>query len=369
MNRVKVSLSGFGFMGRFHTIAYRNMPLCYDKFPYIVELYKLQTSKDLNREHTGYLKHVKNLEDLSDTDILDICTPNYMHNEQISKAASHGIKNIYCEKPLYGSYDVETALTGLAESQGITTQVAFMMRFLPAVLRAKRIIDEGLIGKVINFNCRMNHESYINPNRAISWRLEKDKSFGGALVDLGVHVMDLIHFLLGGVSEVRGFTKTVYNERPSDKGLSSVNVDDFAHLELMLKSGAFGTLEVSKVAAGKHDDTGIEIFGTQGSIKVHVDNPDWPDVYLVKDSTLSNGGSLKFKDVEEDINTIYPTHKFSMSWMMNCHMASLYSFIMKTQGDKLKYINLPTFEDSSKACRVLEAAYKSSVAGGTSVSI
>lgn len=363
MNKLKISLSGFGFIGRYHTIAYRAMPLCYDNFPCDIELYKLLTSKNKTPGETGYNEHVGNMKDLYDTDILDICTPNFMHGNQIREAANLGIKHIYCEKPLYGQSCEEDELSKIVRDKGITNQIAFMMRFLPAVVRAKRILEDGLIGEVINFSCRMDHQSYINPDRPMSWRLEKDKSFGGALVDLGVHMIDLVHFLLGNVMEVRGYTNTVYKTRPSKDGVSNVTVDDFAHLDLTLGSGSWGTLEVSKVAAGKDEHTFIEIYGTKGSIRVDVTKPDWPDVYLVKTNTWQQGG-FKFDDAEEDLRTIWPSYKFNLGWMMNAHMASLYSFILYTMGKKLGYISLPSFEDSLKACKVLEAAYRSSERGG-----
>lgn len=359
MDKIKISLSGFGFIGRYHTIAYRSMPLCYDSFPISIELYKLLTSKNLVPGQTGYKEHVGSIKELCDTDILDICTPNFMHNIQIHEAVLLGIKHIYCEKPLYGQSIEEEKLWGIVQDKGITNQIAFNMRFLPAVLRAKKMLEDDLIGNVINFSCHMDHQSYINPDRPMTWRLEKDKSFGGALVDLGVHMIDLVHFLFGNIIEVRGYTNTVFKTRPSREGISSVTVDDFAHLDLILDNGSYGSLEVSKVAAGRDENTFIEICGTKGSIRIDVKKPDWPDVYLVKTGTWQQGG-FRYDDVENDVKTIWPSNKFSLGWMMNSHMASLYGFIMNTTGKKLKYIAVPSFKDSLKACRVVEAAYISS---------
>jgi len=230
------------------------MPLCYDDFPFYIVFDKLITSRELNTEYTGYKTHVKSPEGLS-TDILDICTPNFLHREEIEKAIGCGIKNIYCEKPLTGVYDEEKRLVELAGANEVNNRIGLVFRYLPAVVRTKRMIRDGLIGEIINFNCHMYHQSYLNPNRPMSWRLQKEKSRGGALVDLGIHLIDMVQYVLGPIKQVRGLTKTMIKERPSDAGIAPVDVDDFAHLDLMLEKGACGVMEVSRLAAGKGEDT------------------------------------------------------------------------------------------------------------------
>lgn len=369
MNRINVSLSGFGMIGKYHTIAYRSLPLCYNDFPYDIRLYKLLTSKSIDKYRTGYEIHTQSMDDLYDTDILDICSPNFVHADQIKKAIGMGIKNIYCEKPLTGICEEEKSLVKLAEENKVANQVALMMRFYPAVPRAKRMIEDGIIGNIINFNCHMYHQSYLDPNRPMSWRLSKEKSSGGALVDLGIHMIDLVRFLLGDIAETRAVTTTVIKKRPSGGDYAEVDVDDFAHLDLILKCGATGTLEVSRMAAGYGDDTAFQIFGTQGSIMIDIKNPDWPQVYLLKDNAWIKGDFKKYPEVEADIDLLLPPSKFSLGWMMNAHMASIYSLILGICGQKLKYIALPKFVDSYLSSMVIKAAYESAQNGGKTVKV
>lgn len=344
-------------MGRLHTIAYRSMPLCYENFNYNIVLYKLLTGKN-TINNTGYEETICSLDDFAGTDILDICTPNFIHSEQVKAAVNIGIRNIYCEKPLTGFLKQEEELAKLAEDNNINTQMGFVLRFLPSVIRAKKLIEEGEIGDIISFNSHMYHSGYLNPQRPISWRLEKDKSGGGAFVDLGIHLIDLIHYILGYITDIRGYIKTFINERPFENMLKKVDVDDFAHMDLVVKDTIPGTLEVSRVAAGKGEDTCIEIFGTKGSIRIEPSKPDFPAVYLLKDNNWREGNYKLFEDVEKDISVLCPSSKYSLGWMINCHMASLYSFILKTNGVRFNYIDTPTFETSVNAVRIIEQGYK-----------
>lgn len=355
MRKVEISTVGFGYMGKIHTIAYRSMPICYKNFEYDIVLKRLITSQKLS--NTIYEDTAEDIESIGDTYIADICTPNFMHSTQIKKLINMGVKNIYCEKPLAGDYEEEEKLVSITEKNGVKNQIGFVYRFLPAVIRGKKIIEEGIIGDVIRFNCHMYHQSYLNPMKPISWRLKKNQSGGGALVDLGIHMIDLIHYILGPITNVNGYTKTYINKRPYGNCMEDVDVDDFAHLDLTVNGCINGTLEVSRVAAGKGEDTLIEIFGTKGSVRIQTSQPEIPSVYILKNNTWIDGQQFTFKEVEEDINTIWPSSKLSLGWMVNCHMASLYSFIASTFGKKFNYIQLPTFNSSKEAMKIIKSVY------------
>lgn len=361
MKKVNISTIGFGYMGKLHTIAYRSMPVCYSNFEYDIVLKNLVTSQKLNKNSMVYERIAEDIEEICDTDIADICTPNFVHFQQIEKLISMGIKNIYCEKPLVGIYEEEKKLVNSAEAHNIKNQVGFVLRYLPAVIRSKKIIEEGIIGEVINFNCHMYHQSYLNPLRPVSWRLKKAESGGGALVDLGIHMIDLVRYILGPVTNIKGYTKTYINKRPLDGSMAEVDVDDFAHLDLTVNGFINGALEVSRVAAGKGEDTLFEIYGTKGSVRISTSQPEIPSVYILKNSTWVNGLEFSFKDAEDDINALWPSGKFSLGWMVNSHMASLSSFIQSVFNKKFNYIKLPSFNDSAEAVKIIKSVYENHV--------
>lgn len=358
MKNVKVSTLGFGYMGKLHTISYKSMPYCYDNFQYNIELDKLLTTRNISTMSTGYNSHVNNVSDLKNADVIDICTPNFMHKDQINEAILYGIKNIYCEKPLTGIYDEERELVKIAKDKNINNQIGLVLRFLPAVIRAKKIIEEGIIGDVINFNGHIYHQSYLNPDRPISWRLEKSKSGGGALIDLGIHIIDLIQYILGPITQTKGYTKTFINSRPSGNGMKNVDVDDFAHLNVVVNKKIEGCIEVSRVFAGGGEDTNIVIYGTKGSININTKSPESCSIYLLSENAWLSSENYKFKDSEEDINFLWPLSKFSLGSMVNSHMASLFCFISRINGKTFNFIEPPTFESSANALKVINDCYK-----------
>lgn len=359
MKNVKVSTLGFGFMGKLHTISYKSMPYCYDNFQYNIKLDKLLTTKDINTISTGYNSHVNSILDLKDVDIIDICTPNFMHKDQINEAILSGIKNIYCEKPITGIYDEEKEIVKMAKDKSINNQVGLVLRFLPVVIRTKKIIEEGVIGDIINFNAHIYHESYLNSDRPISWRLEKSKSGGGALIDLGIHIIDLIQYILGPITQTEGYTKTFINKRPSENGIKNVDVDDFAHLDVVVNKKTQGCIEVSRVFASGGEDTSIVIYGTKGSINLNTKNPESCFLYILSKNAWLSTENYKFKDSEDDIKFFWPIGKFSLGTMVNSHMASLFCFISRINGKTFNFIEPPTFESSASALKVIDDCYNS----------
>ncbi len=358
--KINYSLCGLGFIGKIHTIALKALPFCIDNVPFNINFYKLLSSRDFCSEDIGFQHVVKSMENIKDTDVVDICTPNFMHKEMIEKAIELGIKNIYCEKPLTGTCKDEVYLCKKAEEASINSQVAFMMRFVPAVVKAKAMIEEGVIGEIINFKCHMYHQSYLDVNKDMKWKRTKEKSAGGALVDLGVHLIDLVYYLLGEYDEISAINKTIIRERPTKEGMKKVEVDDFSHLEIHMKNGCSGSLEVSRVAAGKGEETEIEIFGTKGSLMINMNNPDYPLAYDFE-KNLWYHGSLPIKgEVMEELNQVYPSSKYSLGFMVNAHMASLYSFLLKIGGREFKYLKPAEFKDAVYATSIIEAAYRSS---------
>jgi predicted dehydrogenase len=363
LKTITVSTLGYGYIGKIHTIAYRSLPLCYIDFPYDLVLKNIVTRQKLDAKSNFYENIVNSINDMKKTDLADICTPNFVHREEIEKLIGTGINNIYCEKPLTGFYEDEKKITVLAQKQNIYNQVALVYRFLPAVIRGKKIIEEGVLGDIINFNSHLYHASYLDEMRPISWRLENAKSGGGALVDLGIHAIDTLRYVLGEVVSVMGYTKTVVKKRPCGGTMQDVDVDDFAHLDLTLKNNIFGSLEVSRVAAGATGELVLEIYGTKGSVFINSAQPDYPAVYSFSRKKWLSDEVFAFSDAEEDIRFLWPTDKFTMGSMTNMHMASIYSLLSIMQGKHFKFIQVPTFVDSMKAMKIIDNVYKNKVSG------
>ena len=194
----------------------------------------------------------------------------------------------------------------------------------------------------------------------MSWRLEKEKAGGGALFDLGSHIIDLINWLLGDYKSVFATTETFIKKRPEKKGskeLKKVEIDDLALLQVRMKSGALGTLEFSRLATGTNDEFRIEIHGDKGAIYFNSIEPNWVTVYDVREEGEPVGGKRGFKKIETVQRypepAKFPGPKFAIGWL-RYHIASQYDFITNIANGKEAS---SSFKDGYKVQELMEAAY------------
>lgn len=355
--RINYGLSGFGGISKIHLMGIRNIKLA-ESIDFDVDLVGLSTTSLSHKQaglDLGFKNVVDNFESLLKLNInlVDICTPNFLHKDQIIRSAQAG-KHIYCEKPLGMNSKETDEIVKEVSKFGVKNQVAFMMRFIPAVAYAHSILQQNLLGLVYAFRGEFFHSSYLNKSKTMSWRLEKSKSGGGALFDLGSHMIDLVRFLLGDFESIKAQTKTIINERTDGKEIKKVDVDDWALLLANLKSGATGTIESSRVAAGK-EGTRLEIYAEKGSIFINTNNPYMPDIFDVNSKRIYfNDKILSKNEFYRNVMDVYPSSKLSQGFMIDAHMTSLIFFFKSISGEKMQ--GLPTFEDGHKTQVILDEA-------------
>ena len=148
-----------------------------------------------------------------DIQVIHCCTPNDAHHALLRDALKAG-KHVYCDKPLTRTLAEAEEIAALARTTDKVHRMTFNYRFVPAMLRAKELVDDGFLGQVYQFRAAYLHAGYVDPNRPLSWRLQMARSGGGAIMDLGAHVFDLMRFLLGEFAEVQARLETFIPERP-----------------------------------------------------------------------------------------------------------------------------------------------------------
>lgn len=362
-----IGLVGYGGIGKFHTANWRNLNLYYPGLPVTIRLKgaaaRSQISADLSIEEGGYQYSTTDYRELladQDIDLIDICTPNDTHYEIFNAALEAG-KHIYLEKPLALTLDQARDMAQKAQNYQPVVQIAFNYRFVPAVMKAKSMIEDGFLGEVINFRAQYFHTGYLNPDRPMSWRLSKERAGGGALVDLGSHVIDLMYYLIGPFDKLVSQTRTFVKQRPDKTGskiLVPVEVDDHAQLLLSLEGGGVGIVEVSRVAHGTTDDLNFEIFGTRGALKFDVMNPNWLYVYDARDQKKPLGGNHGFKQIQT--MHAYPGNKIpgerSLVNALGMHANSQYQVVRAALG--LQSAS-PSVAEGLAVQEVLDASYRS----------
>ncbi len=310
MRTINVGLIGAGFMGKAHSLAYATMPMFFWPPPALPGRKILaDVGEDLAAEGAsrfGYDESTadwRRVVDHPDVDLVDIATPNNMHAE-IAEAAFAAGKHVISEKPLARTADEARRMYEAAERAGVVHMVAFNYRRTPAVALAKRYIDEGAIGRVLNFRGTYLQDWSAAPDSPLSWRFQHDIAGSGAIGDIGTHVMDIARYLVGEVSAVNSMLATWVPDRPKDSGVvdalgtgskdssaprGPVDVDDEMVTMLRFSSGAIGSLEATRNAWGHHNFLTFEIHGTEGSIQFNYERRDELQVCFASDSEDRRG--------------------------------------------------------------------------------
>jgi predicted dehydrogenase len=362
---LRVGIIGFGYIGKVHAHCYQSIPHCFSN-PKVEAQITAVLRSGLGRD-ANLLKSLGSpLETTSmeaflaqNLDLVDICTPNGLHQVQIRSALEKKL-DIYCEKPL--GLNLEQARNSENESinAGVLNHAAFTMRYIPAVQQAKSILSAGGLGEIFNFRIHYYHNSYMDPNRPMSWRLTKATSGGGSLNDLGIHMIDMVRHLLGEVDWVKCSTKTFITQRPVTAGstkMATVDVDDWALCIMGLRNHAVGSIEVTRMSGGMGDSCRIEIFGSQGNLEVDYSEPANVKYYDQRRKQYQLGSQdFPIPSGERPISELLPQHKFSLGWFMDEHFASIYDFLLDIRERKESFVN---FETAVKAQEILEASYLS----------
>ncbi|MGD2049945.1 MAG: Gfo/Idh/MocA family oxidoreductase, partial [Chloroflexota bacterium] len=165
------------------------------------------------------------------------------------------------------------------------------------VRQIRNLIDSGALGQIYHWRAVYLQE-WIMPhyNEKKIWRLDKDVAGSGALGDLGAHIIDLAHYLVGDVKSISALTKTFIEERelPDGSGMGKVDVDDAFVAALEFQNGALGTLEATRFAGGRKNYNCFEINAEQGSIRFNLERMNELEVYWVGEKPKETEG---FHDV------------------------------------------------------------------------
>jgi len=365
MKQFGVGMVGYGFIGKMHTFAYKSIPVYYDPPPANIRLIGVCTSRaetaQRAAEHGGYefgTTDYHKLLERDDIHIINCCTPNNLHKDLLIDAIKAG-KNVYCDKPLTTDMKSAHEIMDVVSSSRVINQMTFQYRFVPAMIRARQLIQEGLLGNPMSFRAEYLHAGYIDPGRQMSWRLDVSQGGAGALFDLGSHVLDLVRYLLGECTEVFATTRTFIKQRPISKGskeLVDVKVDDLALLQMKMDNGSIGTVEASRIATGANDDLKVEIHGSEGAIRFKLMEANWLDVYDNRAESDPIGGRKGFTRIETvqryPAPAAFPGPKFMVGWE-RFHIASMHDFLCNVVKGE---VAPPAFYDGFKVQEVMEAA-------------
>ncbi|HEO70709.1 MAG TPA: Gfo/Idh/MocA family oxidoreductase, partial [Candidatus Hydrogenedentes bacterium] len=284
--KLNVAMVGAQFMGKTHSNAWRKVGMFFDiPVEPVMKVLCGKTPDDFaNAQRWGWEEISEDYKEVvhrPDVDVVDICTPNFLHAPVAIEAAKAG-KHIICEKPLANTLSEAKAMLGAVQKAGVKHMCGFSYRYAPAVQTIKNMMAKGELGAIFHVRATYQQDWIADPNFPMVWRLKKKHTGSGALGDIGAHIVDLCQFLVGEVEEVSGTLQTFIKKRPiadSDTGISGkkgakrskkmgiVDVDDAAIFVARLKgANTLATFEATRFAPGRRNYNRIEIYGSKGSV-------------------------------------------------------------------------------------------------------
>lgn len=369
---IGVGMLGYAFMGKAHSNALKTIP--YMMYP-PAAVPRLVGIAGRNEEAVaeaarryGYEHYYTDWRDMLENpavQVFDNGGPNDAHAEPCIAAAQAG-KHVFCEKPLGRTAEESKAMLDAVQKAGVKHMVAFNYRFVPAIVQARKLIEEGKLGRIFHYRAVYLQEWIIDPNFPKIWRLDKSVAGSGALGDLGAHIIDLARYLVGEPAKVMGMTQTFVKERPlpEGSGMGKVDVDDAFVALLEFENGALGTVEASRFCQGRKNHQVLEINGEKGSLRFNLERLNELEVFWAGEEPITTQGF-------HNVLVSEPYHPYWSNWWPQGHMIGWeHSFIHEFDHFFRAIVNNEdvapygaTFEDGYKNAVICDAILESAQKG------
>lgn len=275
-----------------------------------------------------------------DIDIVSICTPSGLHSRFAVQAAEAG-KHIIVEKPLAITREQLADIADACKKNSVKLAVISQHRFSPAIQFVKKAIDDGVFGKILIVDINMKYYRTPEYYRSSNWRGTRAMDGGGALMNQGIHGIDLVNYLAGPVTRVFGRVKTEVHD---------IEVEDTAIAYVEYACGAMGTVHGTTSVTPGYPRV-IDINGTLGSVTIIEDKIKRWDVKgctVPEELTYSSDKGVKGGFSAPD-NISYKNHRRQIADMIRA---------IREDGE-------PSigFEDGKRSVETILAIYESSESG------
>jgi len=278
---------------------------------------------------------------LEEIDAVYIATPVFCHKAQ-AIAAADAKKHILLEKPMGLTVADSVEIAEYCKAKGVKLGVGLMMRFSAYHQKIKALIAEGAIGEIVSMRAQF---TCWYPEIEGSWRQTKKYGGGGALMDLGVHCIDLLMYLSG--MKVCGLNAIC------DTQTFKYEVDDSASLVMKMENGAHAYVDVNFNIPDDAAQARLEFYGTKGSI--------------IADGTLAQEevGTVKVTLSDPAGYDAFQKRGELNSYMLEGASGNMYTKEIETLSDAIINNKTPliTAEQGIFVQKITEAAYEASASG------
>ncbi|MBQ8563648.1 MAG: Gfo/Idh/MocA family oxidoreductase [Firmicutes bacterium] len=257
--KVRFAIIGSGMISNFHARAIEEIEKAE-----LVAVYDNVPEKAMDFAEKKGITVYSDLDEMlksGDIDAVSICTPSGLHTPQALKCIEHG-KHVVCEKPMSLTLEEADQLIEAAEKAGILVCVISQFRFSPAVQEIRKAIDAGAFGNIVSGSLSMKYYRSDAYYASAGWRGTWNMDGGGALMNQGIHGIDMYRYLMGPVASLTAIACTQTR---------NIEVEDSAVAILQFENGAVGTIEGSTTCYPGYPRR-LEICGDKGSVVLEEDS-------------------------------------------------------------------------------------------------
>jgi predicted dehydrogenase len=342
--RIGVGMLGYAFMGKAHSRALRALrELDAPLLPDLISIAgRNRAELEAVAARFGWAEAVTDWREQVDDERIGLYVnggPNALHAEP-SIAALEAGKHVLCEKPLGLDAAESYRMWRAAETSGRIHACGFNYRFVPAIRRARELVEAGAVGTIVHFRARYLQSWGWDADTSI-WRFDRAQAATGAIGDLGAHIIDLARFLVGEIETVSASVRTY---------VPGHEVDDAFTASIELAGGAIGTLEATRLARGRINQPTFEINGSEGSIAYDLQ---------------------RFDELQVSDHELFRTERLGGDWWPPGHLIGWgdtftleYAHVFDAlAGTTTVAPYCATFEDGYRAAEVCDAILRSSESG------
>jgi predicted dehydrogenase len=372
MKNLNIGLIGYGFMGRTHSNAYRKVSNFFElgHRPVLKAVCGRDKDKVQAFANTWGYESVetdwRKVVERKDIDVIDIATPNNSHKE-IAIAAAKAGKAILCEKPLSMDTAEGMEMVKAVEQAGVPNMVWYNYRRVPAVTLAKKLIDEGKLGRIFHYRANFLQDWTISADLpqggAGLWRLDVAAAGSGVTGDLLAHCIDTAIWLNGSINNVNATTETFVKERKHNLTgkVEPVGIDDACLFFCRFGNGSLGLFESTRYARGHKALYTFEINGEKASIKWDLHDLHRLEYFDHRDESQIRGW--------RSIHVTDSDHPYMKHWWVpglqigyeHTFVHQVADFIEGLDNMKLSH---PTFRDALETQAVCDSVLKSAKNSG-----
>jgi len=287
---------------------------------------------------------------MPEVDAVSVCTPNGVHSAATVAALNAG-KHVLCEKPMAMNADECKKMIAAAQATGKKLQIGYNMRFGAGAQAFKRAVDAGEFGDIYYARARAIRRRQVptSPNF-----LDKTRSGGGPLIDIGVHITDMTLWLMGHSKPIAASGQT-YNKMGTKPGgmigmwgqwdPAKYTVEDFASALIRFENGATMSLEASFIANIAREEFSTHLFGTEAG------------AYL-------DGYSNELILYREEFGTLTDTKPGWLPNVQSSHSEEIRAFLKAIREDlPIAATGAATGEQALMVTQIMDAIYQSSATG------